>query len=139
MDRYRRIVAVRFLPGLILLVFAFFGVSAFGEEIPAAQPPVPDNVVPAIVAIPLDNGYIDRSHEFVDVETYKITSWFDGHFSKKSERETKKAEIKLKWTNELRAEKGEGVRFRSPFSATVHLPHLEKRLKLVFMEETRGE
>ena len=155
--RYERMVALRFLPGLIVLVFGFYGVSAFGEEIPAgqapvpdnvapaavaipvAQPPVPDNVAPAAVAIPVDNGYIDRSHEFVGVETYKIISWFDGLFSKTSARETRKAKIKLKWTNELRAEKGAGVQLRSPFSATVHLPHMEKRLKLVIMEEARKE
>jgi hypothetical protein len=150
-------VAVRFLSGLVLLVFVFFGASAFGEEIPAAQPPVadnvaipsapppvPDNVVPAKMVVSTDNGYtdngyIDRSHDFVDEETYKMIEWFDGRFSKKSEREKKKAEIKLKWTNELRAEKGEGVRYRSSLNANVHLPHLEKRLKLVVMEETGKE
>lgn len=133
-----------FLPGLILLVFGFYGASAFGEEIPITQPLVPDNVLPAKVAVSTDNGYtdngyIDRSHEFVDVETYKLITRFDNLFGKKADLDTKKAEIKLKWTNELRAEKGDGVRFRSPFNATVHLPQLEKRLKLVIMEETRRE
>ncbi|MDO8738563.1 MAG: hypothetical protein Q7J17_06305 [Candidatus Deferrimicrobium sp.] len=159
-------VAVRFLPGLIMLVLSFYGVSsAFGEEIPTAHPPVPDNVVPATVATPVDNGYIDRSHDYVDQELYEVVKWFDGLFGDKAaerdaaERDTagrnaavrdaavraaagrdaSKAEIKLKWSNELRAEKGEGVRYRSSLNATARLPKLEKKLKLVIMEETRKE
>ena len=158
-DHSKRMVAVRFFPRLILLVLCFYGVSAFGEEIPVDNGSIDrsrgfvDNVATPVdigffdkspgfvdnAAIPVDNGFIDRSHEFVAVETYKAISWFDGLFSKKSARESKKAEIKLRWTNELRAEKGDGVRFRSPFSATVHLPHLENRIRLVIMEETRRE
>ncbi|MBF8258752.1 MAG: hypothetical protein HW377_1126 [Actinobacteria bacterium] len=65
-DRCWRMVAVRFLRVLILFVFGYYGVSAFGEETPTGQPPVPDNVVPATVAIPVDNGVIDRSHEYLD-------------------------------------------------------------------------
>ncbi|OYV96673.1 MAG: hypothetical protein B7Z62_07775 [Deltaproteobacteria bacterium 37-65-8] len=135
----KRMVAVRFLPGLILLVLAFHGVSAFGEEIPAVQPPVPEIVKPENEAIFSDNGYVDRFHEFVDVQTYKVVSWFDSLFGKKSDPDAKKTEIKLKWSNELRAEKGGGIKYRSPLNATVRLPKFEKKLKLVIMEETRQE
>jgi hypothetical protein len=158
-------VAVRFLPGLILLVLGFYGVSSFGEEIPVRQPPVPANVEPATRIISTDNGYtdngyIDRSHDYLEEEIYKAVIRFDNLFGdntavdkkavdkkavdKKAvdntaRREKGKTEIKLKWSNELRAEKGEGVRYRSSLNATVHLPKLEKKLKLVFMEETRKE
>jgi len=153
-------VAVRFLPGLIILVFGFYGVSAFGEEIPTGQPPVQDNVMPAKGAISTDNGYtdngyIDRSHDYLEEEIYKAVMRFDNLFGDNTAvdntarrdttghdtapREKKKAEIKLKWSNELRAEKGEGVQYRSSLNATVHLPKFEKKLKLVVMEETGKE
>jgi hypothetical protein len=45
--RCKRIVAVRIHPGLILIVLGAHWVSAFGEEIPAGQPPAPENVMPA--------------------------------------------------------------------------------------------
>ena len=48
----------------------------------------------------------------------------------------KKADIKLKWSSELRAEKGEGVKFRTSLNAHVDLPNLEKMLKLVIIKET---
>src|SRR5512135_318400 len=38
-DHYWRMVAVRFLPGLMILVLGFYGVSAFGEEISTGRPP----------------------------------------------------------------------------------------------------
>jgi hypothetical protein len=62
----KRMVTVRFLPGLILLALGFYGVSAFGEEIPPGQPPVPENVKPAEGSNPADDGYIDRSHSYID-------------------------------------------------------------------------
>lgn len=67
-DRYKWVAAVRILPGWILLVLALHGVSAFGEEIPGRQPPVPETVTPADAATPADNGYVDRSHDYIDQE-----------------------------------------------------------------------
>ncbi|KRT72219.1 MAG: hypothetical protein XU12_C0023G0007 [Deltaproteobacteria bacterium CSP1-8] len=66
MDRYKRMAAGRFIPGLIILVLGFNWVSAFGEEVPTGQPPVPEDVKPANGAISAEEGYIDRSHAHVD-------------------------------------------------------------------------
>jgi hypothetical protein len=155
-------VAVRFLPGLILLVFCFSGVSAFGEEITAGAPPLPvldnvmpapdnvlwasdnvlrtpDNVMPARGAIAAKEGYIDRSHSFFDRKINNVVTWFDDLFGETARRDTRKADIKLRWSNELRTEEGEGIRFRSALRAQLHLPRFEKKLRLVIMEETREE
>jgi hypothetical protein len=131
--------AVRFLPGLIILVLGFHGVSVFGEEIPTGQPPVPENVMPAKGAIAADNGYIDRSHDYFDRKINNVVTWFDGLFGDTARHDTAKAEIKLKWSNELRAEKGEGISYRSPLHAHLRLPRFEKKLRLVIFEETRQE
>ena len=130
---------MRFLPGLILLVFGFYGVSAFGEEIPAGHPPVPDNVMPAKRAISAKEGYVDRSHAFFDRKINRVVTWFDGLFGDTARPDTRKADIKLRWSNELRAEEGEGVRYHNAIRAHLHLPRFEKRLRLVIMEETREE
>jgi hypothetical protein len=138
-DRYWRMVAVRFLPGLMFLFLGFYGVSAFGEEISTGQPTVPESVKPAIAASPADEGYIDRSHSFFDRKINQVTTWFDGLFGDKPLQESKKADIKLKWSNELRAEEGENVKFHSSIRAQLRLPRFEKRLRLMIMEETREE
>jgi hypothetical protein len=138
-NHYGRIVGVRFLPALMILVLGFYGVSAFGEEIPAGQPSVPENVKPAIAATPANDGYIDRSHAFFDRKVNQVVSWFDGLFGDKTRQDTEKSDIKLKWTNELRAEEGENVTFHSALRAHIRLPRLQKRIKLVIIEETREE
>jgi hypothetical protein len=92
-DRYRRVGAVRFLPWLILLVFGFYGVSAFGEETPAGQPPVPDNVMPAKRAISANEGYVDRSHAFFDRKINRVVTWFDGLFGDTARPDTRRADI----------------------------------------------
>ena len=66
MDRYKRMTAVRFLPGTIILVLSVHCLSAFGEEIPIGQPPVPEDVKPEKNAISANEGYIDSSHAYVD-------------------------------------------------------------------------
>jgi len=66
MDHYKRMAVVRFLPGTIVLVLSFHCLSAFGEEIPTGQPPVPEDVKPAKGVISANEGYIDSSHAYVD-------------------------------------------------------------------------
>ena len=130
---------MRFLRVLIVLVFSFYGVSAVGEEIPAGQPPVPDNVTPATVTTPAQDGYIDRSHAYFDRKINQVAKWFDGLFGDMARPDKENADIKLKWSNELRAEEGENVKYRSSLRAHLHLPRLQKRFKLVIIEETSDE
>ncbi|HWS15562.1 MAG TPA: hypothetical protein VN450_05145 [Candidatus Methylomirabilis sp.] len=150
MYRCKRMIALRFLPGLILLVLGVHRVSAFGEEIPPLQPPVPDNVmleaggVPDNVileegAIPAMEGYIDRSHATVDRKINRVVAWFDGLFGDTAAGDSAKGDNKLKWANELRVEKGNSLAYRSSLSANLRLPKVEKKLRLVIMEETREE
>jgi hypothetical protein len=106
---------------LIILVLVLNWVSAFGEEIPANE------------------GYIDRSHSYLDRNINRVVTWFDGLFGDTAGRDTAKAENKLQWSNELRVEKGESLRYRSSLRAHLNLPKLEKRVRLVIMEENREE
>ncbi len=155
---------MRFLSGLVILVFSFCRIAAFGEEIPPGKSPVQETVKPANAALSADNNYIDRSHDYMEREIFDAAKWFDGLFGDKAVsdnaargtavrdtavhdtavrvtavRDTSKAEIKLKWSNELRAEKGEGFKYRTSLHAHVHLPKVEKKLRLVIFEENRQE
>ena len=159
---------MRFRSGLMILFLGFYGISAFGEEIPTVQPPVPEIVKPAEGAISIDNGYIGRSHDYVGRQIFDAATWFDGLFGDKAlgrdntigrdtvgrdntigrdtagrdntvVRVKEKAEIKLQWSNELRAEKGESIKYRSSIRAHLHLPKFEKKIRLVILEETSKE
>lgn len=130
---------MRILPGLMILVLGFQGVSAFGEEIPAGQPAVSEIVTPAGSATPAKEGYIDRSHAFFNRKINGVVTWFDNLFANKGRPEPEKSDIKLKWINELRAEEGENVKFNTALRAQIHLPRFEKRIKLVIVQETREE
>jgi hypothetical protein len=138
-DRYKRMAAVGFLPGLIILFLGFYRGSAFGEEIPTGQPPVPEDVKPAKGAISANEGYIDRSHFYIDRKINEVVTWFDGLFGDTAGRDTAKGEIKLRWSNDLRMEKGESPRYRSSLNAHLRLPMFEKKVKLVIMGENREE
>jgi hypothetical protein len=137
---------MRFLPGLMILVLGFHCVSAFGDEIPTGRPPVPDNVAPAPdnvtpakEAVSPNEGYIDRSHAYLDRKINRVVMWFDGLFSGTAGPDTAKGENRLRWTNELRAEKGESLKYRSSFRAHLDLPKLKKKVRLVIMEENIEE
>ena len=131
--------AVRLLPGFIILVLGFYGVSAFGEEIPIEPPPVPENVKPAKESNTADDGYIDRSHAYLDRKINGLVTWFDDFFGETGELDTPMAENRLQWSNELRAERGESLGYRSSINAHLRLPNLEKKIRLVIIEENREE
>ena len=130
---------MRSLAGLMVLLLCFYEVSAFGEEIPTVPPPVPDNVLPATVAAPAQDGYIDRSHAFFDRKINQAVTWVDGLFADKARPDTETSDIKLRWTNELRAEEGEDLKYHSSLHVHLKLPRLQKRIRLVIIEETRAE
>jgi hypothetical protein len=129
------VVAVRFHPGLIIVTLGIIGGSALGEEILTGQPPVPENAKPATEVTSADDGFVDRSHTYFDRKINQVVTWFDDLFGDTTVRDEQKADIRLKWTNDLRAEKGEGLKFQSSLNARVNLPNLEKKLKLVIMNE----
>ena len=134
-DRDKRMKFVRFLPGLILLVLAFPWTSAIGEEIPPGQPPVPENVQPAKGALSANESFIDRSHAYIDQKINGVVAWFDGLFGVPHERDAVLANNRLEWSNELRAEKGENIKYRTSLRAHLALPKFEKKIKLVIVQE----
>ena len=140
-DRHKGMVAVRFLSGLIILVLCFYWVPAFGEETPTGQSPVPDNVVkPANEVIAATEVYVDKSHSYVDRKINRLVAWFDGLFGHTvAGRDPAKAENRLEWSNELRAEKGKNLAYRSSIRAHVRLPKFQRMVKLVIIEENREE
>ena len=139
-SRHKEMVAVRLLSGLLTLLLCFGLVPAFGEEIPAGQPHVPDNVVPSGGGLSATDGYVDRSHAYLDRKINGLVAWFDGLFGYTAAgRDTASAENRLEWSNELRTEKGKDLAYRSSLRAHVRLPKFQKMVKLVIIEENREE
>lgn len=87
-DRYRWMAEVRFLPGLIIIVLSLNWGSAFGEEIPAGQPPVSENVEPPKGAISANEGFLDSSHGYLDRKINGLVRWFDGLFGDTDESDS---------------------------------------------------
>jgi hypothetical protein len=105
-----------------MLVLAFCRVPAFAEEAPAGM-----------------QGYVDRSHAFLDRKINDTVDWFDDFFGESDEAGHPMHENWLKWSNDLRAEEGGGTRFRTSVRARIRLPKFQRKLRLVIMEENRDE
>ncbi|HEY5995428.1 MAG TPA: hypothetical protein VIU29_00320 [Candidatus Deferrimicrobiaceae bacterium] len=113
---------MRYLPLLAIIVLAFRPLPAFAEEAPADR-----------------EGIIDRSHAFLDREINDTVDWFDDLFGESDKPDHPMHENYLKWSNDLRAEKGEGIRYRTSLRARIRLPKFQDRLRLVILEENRDE
>jgi hypothetical protein len=107
---------------LFIIVFAFCRAPAFAEEDRAER-----------------DGSVDRSHAFLDRKINDAVDWFDDFFGESDVAGHPMHENWLKWSNDLRAEKGEGIRYRSSLRARIRLPKFQKKLRLVIIEENRDE
>jgi hypothetical protein len=130
---------VLFRSGVIALVLGLHGVSAFGEEIPAGQSLTPEFVQPAKGASSDNVAYVDRSHAYLDRNINEMVGWFDGLFGAKGGPDAADAKNELVWAVELRTEKGKKLVYRFPLRAHLRLPKLEKKIRLVIIEENRLE
>ena len=104
----------------------------------ASVPDVTDNAtVPAPSAA--DNGWVDRTHSRVERDLFDTVVWFDRFFGDERMEITEAPESSLRWMNESRWDEEERFSFRSRIRASLRLPRLKKRWKLIFSGETRGD
>jgi len=143
--RLRRLV-FEVLAAAILLSLAGRASLATGSQ-PVSVPAVTDNAagrVPSTdnTAGPVpsaDNGWVDRTHSLVEKDLFQTVVWFDHFFGDERMEITEPPESFLRWINELRWDQEERFTFRSTIRASLRLPRLKKRWKLVFSGETRGD
>jgi len=141
-----------------LLLFPAAGVSHATGPPAVSAPGVTDNVIGAVPfatdnvigavpstdnaadAVPAaDNGWVDRTHSRVERDLFETVVWFDRFFGDQRMEVTESPESFLRWMNDFRWDEEERFSFRSTIRASVRLPRLKKRWKLVFSGETRGD
>lgn len=124
----------RFFPTLaaIFLLFVTTGASVAAD--PAA---VSDNT--AIDNTAIGNAWVDRTHARVEKELFDYVVWLDRFFGNERLGVTEPPESFLRWINEARWDQEKHFSFRSTFRASLRLPRLKKRFRIVFSGETRGD
>jgi len=111
--------------------------SASDNAIDAASPAA-DNVAGAVPSA-ADNGWVDRTHSRVERDLFDTVVWFDQFFGDDRMVATELPESFLRWMNEFRWDEEERFSARSTVRASLRLPRLKKRWKLVISGETRGD
>ncbi len=110
------------------------------DNVPIPEAPaVADNVVILEVPVPTDNGWVDRSHSWIETGLFDMVVWFDRFFGDERMKITERPEWFLRWKTEFRWDQEENFIFRSSVRASLHLPRLKKRWRLVFTSESRGD
>jgi len=100
--------------------------------------PAADNAaVPAFPAA--DNGWVDRTHARIEREMFDTVVWFDRFFGDERMLVTEQPKSFLRWMNDLRWDEEEGFTFRTTARASLRLPRLNKRWRIVISGETRGD
>jgi len=97
-----------------------------------------DNTV-GPVAPAADNTWVDRSHTWVERGLFDTAVWFDRFFGDERMVVIERPEAYLRWKTELRWDEEEDYSFRSSVRASLALPRLKKRWRLVFTSESKGD
>ena len=108
------------------------------DNVTGAVPPATDNATGAVPSA-ADNGWVDRTHSRVERDLFDTVVWFDRFFGDKRMEVTEPPESFLRWMNDFRWDEEERFSLRSTIRASVRLPRLKKRWKLVFSGETRSD
>jgi len=106
---------------------------------PAASAPTATDNAASPVAPAADNGWVDRTHSRVERDLFETVVWFDRFFGDERMDVTERPESFLRWMNDLRWDEEEHFSFRSTVRASLRLPRLKKRWRLVVSGETRGD
>jgi len=86
-----------------------------------------------------DNNWVDRTHDWIERDMFDTVAWFDRFFGDERMVVTERPEWLLRWKSELRWDEKEQYSFRSTVRASLRLPRLKKRWRLVFSSESRGD
>jgi hypothetical protein len=103
------------------------------EPLPALIPPSVDNVAG------IDNTWVDRSHGFVEQCLFAAADWCDRILGSESFRGAEEARASVWWKNDFRYDGLQHYTFRTAFRASIRLPRVTRRLRLVIAGENQGD
>ena len=113
--------------------------ASLATDPPAGSAPAATDNAANPVAPATDNSWVDRTHSLVERELFETVVWFDRFFGDERMVVTERPESFLRWMNDLRWDEEERFSFRSTVRASLRLPRLKKRWRLVISGETRGD
>jgi hypothetical protein len=108
------------------------------DNVTGAVPPAIDNATGAVPSA-ADNNWVDRTHSRIERDMFDTVVWFDRFFGDERMLVTEKPKSFLRWMNDLRWDEEEGFTFRTTARASLRLPRLKKRWRIVISGETRGD
>jgi hypothetical protein len=94
-----------------------------------------DESDPPLSAVIPDNGWIDRTHEYLSHESLASVQWFDDFFGDKTREPVAPAESTIRWRNNFRIGTDRTLTYRTDLRASVRLNQLSRKFRLVFSSE----
>jgi len=103
-----------------------------------AAPSATDNATGAVPSV-IDNNWVDQAHSGIERGLFATVVWFDSFFGDDRVVLAERPESILRWKSEFRWDEEEDFSFRSSVRASLRLPRLKDRWRLVFTSESRGD
>lgn len=129
-----------FFPSLaVTLLLSLAAGPSLATDPPAGSGPAVTDNATGPVPFASDNDWVDRTHSWIERDLFETVVWFDHFFGDERMEVTERPESFLRWMNDLRWDEEEHFSFRSTIRASLRLPRLRKRWKLVISGETRGD
>ncbi len=125
---------------LISLPAAFL--ASLPGSLPAAEVPAShreERSLPAGNAWAPDNNWVDRYHGNLERELLATVTWFDHFFGDERREDVGRAESTVRWTNDFRWDRDRHFQYRTHARASIRLPHLARKWRLVISGESRGD
>ena len=103
------------------------------------RPTATDNIANPEPPTATDNGWVERTHSWVQKGLSETVVWFDRFFGDDQMVVTGRPESYLRWKSEFWWDEVDRFSFRSTVRASLRLPRLKDRWHLVFTSESRGD
>jgi hypothetical protein len=141
-------------PSVLLIVALSLGLSAPALAGPAADAPPPapadnaaeapqaptmDNTAALSPVAPVDNTWVDRYHTYIEEDLYATVVWFDHFFADELRKDIGSTQSSLRWTNSFRWDQQQHFVYRTWVRASIRLPHLSGKWRLVISGENKGD
>jgi hypothetical protein len=110
-----------------------------GTERERAPTPSGDNAAALPGTLIIDNTWVDRFHTYVEQDMYGTVAWFDRFFEDDLRKDVGRSRSSLRWTNDFRWDQERKSVFRTRVRASIRLPHLNGKLRLVISGENKGD
>jgi len=86
-----------------------------------------------------DNTWVDRYHAYIENDLFGTVAWFDRFFEDDLRKDLGPPRSSLRWTNDFRWDQENKFKYRTRVRASIRLPHLMRKWRLVITGENKGD